>query len=114
MNSSVFAPGRSSRSAANRAYNHTTVQSQEYKGDLFDILSEKKQNNSAVKNLKPSKKLSTYENSFTNGQLNLHKVDELKDAEEYLTRKKRNAKDTNLPGFTELKVSPDVRASLVS
>jgi len=66
-----------------------------------------------VKNLKPSKRQSTYGNSFTQGQLFLHNQTELKHAEEYLTEKKRKAKDTNLPGFSELKVAPDVMASLL-
>ena len=67
MNSSIFTHDRTSRSAANRVYNQTTIQSQEYREDLLDIPMEKKVNLSAVKNLKPSKRQSTYGNSFTNG-----------------------------------------------
>ena len=111
MNSNVFAAGNTSRSA-NRGYNNTTIQSQEVKGDLLEGI-QKKENLTAVKTVKPSKRVSTYENSFTQGQLNLHKAEELKNAEEYLSRKKRNPKETNLPGFTENRVSPEVKASLV-
>ena len=74
---------------------------------------ERKEDVTAVKSLKPSKRQSTYGNSFTQNQLNLNKAEVLKNAEEYLTRKKRNPKETNLPGFSENRVSPDVKASLV-
>ena len=111
MNSSVFSgAAHSSRSNNRDNHNYSTVQSAGYEINQRDLM--KEINISAIKSLKPTTKQSTYGNSFTSAQLVLNKPDSLLDAEEYLSQKKRIAKDTCLPGFSELKVSLDVMSSI--